>query len=315
MTRPSASLPAVSVVIPTFNRPSLTERAVRSALAQTVAPREIVIVDDASHEPFNWAGGAFSSGAGGATEIRVVRLDANRGAAGARQAGIDATRGDLVAFLDSDDQWAAGKLAAQLEVLAAEQGPQADALTAVVCGWTAVPEDGRPARQRIPVASQSALDFASGCWFSPGTTALVPRAAFDIVGPIDRSLRRLEDLDWFLRLGLAGGRLAVAPVVGATISIGRRGRLKDIDAAGRIILSKVAALPDAALANTLSRRLRAYLDVERANAAYGEARLLATAGYLARSLARKPRLAIPLGAWWRTPDDGEQLQGLNDERS
>lgn len=311
MTRRPASPPAVSVVVPTFNRPSLTERAVRSALAQTVRPLEIVIVDDGSREPFAWTGGGEN-----ATEIRVLRLEANRGAAAARQAGIGAARGDLVAFLDSDDVWAVEKLEAQLDVLAAADGSGAsDALTAVVCGWNAVSEGGGALRQRIPVASRSPVDFASGCWFSPGTTALLPRAAFETVGPLDTSLRRLEDLDWFLRLGLAGGRVVVAPVIGATISIGRRGRLKDIDEAGRIILSKVAALPDAALARTLDRRLRAYLDLERANSAYGERRLLATAGYLARSLARQPRLAMALGAWWRTPEEMEQQQEETDARS
>jgi glycosyltransferase involved in cell wall biosynthesis len=298
--------PTVSVVIPTFNRPLATERAVRSALAQTIAPLEIVIVDDGSAEPFAWDGDAD-----GETEVRVLRQERNRGAAAARQAGVDVARGDLVAFLDSDDEWAPGKLEAQLTLL--DPG-DADALTAVVCGWRAIPEDGGAVRDRIPTATGSVMDFASGCWFSPGTTSVIARRAFEIVGPLDGSLRRLEDLDWFLRLGLAGGRLAVAPVIGASISIGRRGRLKDIDDAGRIILSKVDALPDVALARALRRRLQAYLDVERANAAYGETRLLATAGYLARSLARQPRFTIPLKPWWRKPDETRTTTGAINER-
>jgi glycosyltransferase involved in cell wall biosynthesis len=299
MTRASASPPTVSVVVPTFNRPALTERAVRSALAQTVAAREIVIVDDGSQQPFVWPA------EGTPVEIRVLRLATNGGAAAARQAGVDAARGALIAFLDSDDVWAPHKLKTQMALLAERQDALRDSLTAVVCGWTAVPESGGQPRHRIPIASISARDFASGCWFSPGTTALVPRAAFETVGPLDGSLRRLEDLDWFLRLGLAGGRIVVAPILGATISIGRRGRLSDIDAAARIILDKLDVVADPAEARALRRRLVAYLDLERANAAYAEGRLTATAGYFMRSQARQPRLGIPLRRWWQpAPADG-----------
>lgn len=292
--------PTVSVVIPTFNRTLATRRAVQSVLAQSVAPLEIVIVDDGSAEPF-----AAAADWPSAPEIRILRLAANRGAAAARAAGVDAARGEVIAFLDSDDAWTPGKLAAQLAVLVAEGRRSDAALTAVVCGWQAVPESGRAPTVRIPVASASVLDFASGCWFSPGTTALVPRRAFARVGPFDAALRRLEDLDWFLRLGLAGGRIAVAPIVGATVSIGRRGRLRDIDAAAAIILDKINRLEDKVLARALTRRLTAYLDVERANAALGERQLVATAAYLTRSLVKRPRLTIPLKAWWLTrTDDG-----------
>jgi glycosyltransferase involved in cell wall biosynthesis len=305
-TGPSAT---VSVVIPTFNRQSSTLRAVRSVLAQTATAMEIIVVDDASPTPFALPGGGAPGGG-----IRVLRLDTNRGAAGARQAGIDAARGDLVAFLDSDDVWTPDKLEAQL-ALSREQSGEARDLTAIVCGWTAIPERGGPARRRIPIETASALDFASGCWFSPGSTALIPRRAFDRVGPLDASLRRLEDLDWFLRLGLAGGRLVVAPILGATISIGRRGRLSDIDAAARIILSKVDAMGAGAAPKELRRRLEAYLDVERANSAYAETRYLQMAGYLARSLVRRPRLSIPLKRWWRMPETAGPTQGRTHEHA
>lgn len=310
MTRAFALPPTVSVVVPTFNRRALTERAVRSALAQTVAALEIVIVDDGSQEPFRWPADETPP-----VEIRVLRLDTNQGAAAARQAGVDAARGTLIAFLDSDDVWAPHKLQAQVALLRAGQDNRGDCLTAVVCGWTAVPESGGRLRHRIPVASTSARDFASGCWFSPGTTALVPRAAFETVGPLDGSLRRLEDLDWFLRLGLAGGRIAVAPILGATISIGRRGRLSDIDAAARVILGKIDAAAEAAEAGDLRRRLNAYLDLERANAAYGEGRLTATAGYFMRSQVLQPRLGIALKRWWRTSAQTAHIQEETDERA
>ncbi len=302
MTQRSSFPPSISVVIPTYNRHASTTRAVKSALAQSLSPLEILIVDDGSIEPIAWMPEAETANES-AIEVRVIRRDQNQGASAARRTGIQEARGDLIAFLDSDDLWEPGKLQAQVDMLA---GRVPDDLTAIVCGWSAIPEAGGRASQRIPISSQSVLDFASGCWFSPGTTSVVPRRAFGIVGLPDPSLRRLEDLDWFLRLAMAGGRIVVAPIVGATISIGRRGRLKDINEAGRIILSKLDAISDAALSRDVGRCLNAYLDVERANAAYGEKKFLATAGYLGRSFARKPRLAIPLKPWWPAPHGIEE---------
>lgn len=294
MTQFSARKPAVSVVIPTFNRPDSTERAVRSALAQTLTAKEIVVVDDGSRAPFVWRHAASPE-----TEIRVLRFAINRGASAARQEGIAAAHGDLIAFLDSDDTWEPEKLQAQVSLL--EQTAGTADLTVAVCGWTAVSEEGEPPRYRIPRAASVAAAFASGCWFSPGSTAVIPRTAFEKIGLPDASLRRLEDLDWFLRFGLAGGRIVVSPILGATISIGRRGRVDDIDAAAKVIMSRIDAVSDDNLARTLRRRLHAYLDLERANSAFADKRFLATAGYLSRSLARKPRLRLPLERWWDTP--------------
>lgn len=284
--------PSVSVVIPTFNRPAATQRALQSVFDQTVSPLEIIVVDDGSDEPFV---------ANGRDDVRVIRLPANRGAAAARQAGIDVARGALVAFLDSDDLWTATKLETQLAAwtrLAAAD----DSLTAVACGWESVSDTAGTSRFLVPVESSDVLDFASGCWFCPGSTVLVPRAAFEKVGPFDASLRRLEDLDWFLRFALRGGRLAVAPFIGAAISTGRRGRPDTIDAAGRAILGKLDLIEDANLRRQVRKRLDAYLDIERANAALGSGQYLATGGYCIRSLLKRPRLSIPLKRWWTSPE-------------
>ncbi len=280
---------SVTAVIPVFNRPRAAARAVASALAQTRAPDEILLVDDCSQPPLTLA----DLGTGD-PRVRILRLDANRGAAGARQAGVDAARGEVVAFLDSDDVWLPGKLAAQLPLL---EG--AEALTAVACGWDTVPEISGAPERRIPLASADPLDFASGCWFSPGSTVLVPRAAFARVGPLDPALRRLEDLDWFLRFALAGGRLLVAPMAGAVISTGRRGKRGPVEDAARRIRTRIAALGDPAVTPARLRRLEAYLDLERAAAARNEGARAAMLFLMARSFARAPRLQVPLRRWWR----------------
>jgi len=274
----------VSVVIPSFNRPGATRAAVLSALAQTLPPLEVLVVDDAS-EP------ALDAAALQALDprVRVVRLDVNRGAAGARQAGVDRARGDAIAFLDSDDRWLPEKLAGQVPLLA-------DDLCAVACGWAEVDVSGVPRGVRRPLAAAGVAAFASGCWFSPGTTVILRRAALDRVGPLDAGLGRLEDLDWFIRFARLGGRLAVAPVIGAVIVQGSRARLAPVRAAADRILAKAAG--EYGLDAGEARLLRAWLDVECARAAHNERRWAAFALHLARSYMRVPRQRIQLRDWW-----------------
>ena len=92
-----ATLP-VSVVIPAFNRPEMTARAVRSALAQRpLPPDEVIVVDDHSADQTGAA-----ARAAGAT---VIRHPENRGEGPARNTGLAAARNEWVATLDSDDEW------------------------------------------------------------------------------------------------------------------------------------------------------------------------------------------------------------------
>jgi glycosyltransferase involved in cell wall biosynthesis len=94
---------SVSVVIPTVGRPSL-HAAAESALRQTVAPLEVIVVLDADREPHLPDSPA----------VKVVRTSGGLGPGGARHAGIAASRGDVIALLDDDDTWSAEKLERQL---------------------------------------------------------------------------------------------------------------------------------------------------------------------------------------------------------
>ncbi len=104
----------VSVVIPTHDRASLITRAVDSVLAQEGTELEVIVVDDGSTDDTH---AVIASHYGG--DERVVYVSqAQTGVAGARNAGLARARGNLVAFLDSDDVWRPGKLALQLACLA-----------------------------------------------------------------------------------------------------------------------------------------------------------------------------------------------------
>lgn len=100
----------VSVVIPTYNRAHLVARAIRSALANLTAGDDIIVVDDASTDHTPDVVRAF------AEPVRYVR-SAHGGAGGARNVGLTHAQGDLVAFLDSDDEWSADRLLLQRQFL------------------------------------------------------------------------------------------------------------------------------------------------------------------------------------------------------
>jgi glycosyltransferase involved in cell wall biosynthesis len=87
----------VTVVIPAMNREALLPRALDSVMRQTVAPLEIVVVDDASSDST-----AMVARARG---VRVLTMPQRSGAGQARNVGISAAHTDWVAFLDSDDEW------------------------------------------------------------------------------------------------------------------------------------------------------------------------------------------------------------------
>ena len=94
--------PRATVVIPTRDRPQLLRRALATALRQVDVIAEIIIVDD---------GGSVPSAlpvTGGS--LRVLRKDRSEGVSAARNHGIEAARGEWVAFLDDDYHWAPTKL-------------------------------------------------------------------------------------------------------------------------------------------------------------------------------------------------------------
>jgi glycosyltransferase involved in cell wall biosynthesis len=111
-----ASLPEVTVVVPTHSRwDLLSTAALPSSLRQEEVDVEVVVVDDGSTDST-----AERLAAIGDPRVRVVRHDRPRGVAQARNAGIAAARGEWIALLDDDDLWAPRKLRAQLDAAAAE---------------------------------------------------------------------------------------------------------------------------------------------------------------------------------------------------
>src|SRR5437773_3781756 len=105
----------VSVVIPTYNYARYLPEAIDSALAQTHAPLEVIVVDDGSTDDTPRVLAVYGD------RIRVIR-QANRGPGAARNTGIAAARGEYVGFLDADDVWLPRKLELQMARFEADQG-------------------------------------------------------------------------------------------------------------------------------------------------------------------------------------------------
>jgi hypothetical protein len=104
---------SLSVVIPTFNRAHLIPRAIRSVLSQLRAEDELIVVDDGSTDHTESVVTGF-----GDRRIRYIQ-QTNRGAGAARNRGVREATRDLIAFLDSDDEWLPGKAAMQRQFLTA----------------------------------------------------------------------------------------------------------------------------------------------------------------------------------------------------
>jgi teichuronic acid biosynthesis glycosyltransferase TuaG len=99
-------MPAVSVIVPAYNAEAFLARAIRSVEAQSFRDFEIVVVDDGSTDRTAEVAQGFGS-------VRYIRAS-HAGEAAARNRGLEEARGELVAFVDADDEWLAEKLARQV---------------------------------------------------------------------------------------------------------------------------------------------------------------------------------------------------------
>lgn len=108
----------ISAVIPTFNRGQIVGRAIESALAQKLAPSEIIVVDDGSVDSTRTVAESYGQ------MVRYVH-QGNGGVAAARNRGVREAKCDWIAFLDSDDYWVPDHLSRMARAISATQGAAA----------------------------------------------------------------------------------------------------------------------------------------------------------------------------------------------
>jgi glycosyltransferase involved in cell wall biosynthesis len=262
MTGPSAKRWRVSAIIPVYNRSARLIRSLRSVLNQDASgvDLEVIVVDDGSTEEIR-----LDDMAG---KVKLLRLNKNSGPAAARNFGVLASQGELIAFLDSDDIWLKNKLENQIRLFERTAQPDRLGLSAIVSQFLYL-KSTHPGQieLRIPRPAATLESYAQGCWSSPGSTLLVHRQAFEVVGTYDEGLRRLEDFDWLFRFGRLGGVTSVVDQPGAYITPSRSANVASIDACCSYILEKFKAVGSPPLPPDVRATLEAYLAFEQAAAA------------------------------------------------
>ncbi len=182
----------ISVIIPTFNRAKLVVDAVRSVLDQKEVPEkvEVIVVDDGSTDDTEQTLAKVDG------EIEYIRRE-HSGVSAARNLGISISRGEWIAFLDSDDLWLPGKLREQMKFFAAHPDIflcQTEEIW-IRNGKRINPRKyhGKPSGDCFPLLLER-------CLVSP-SAVVVHRGLFDFAGLFDESLPACEDYDLWLRIG------------------------------------------------------------------------------------------------------------------
>ena len=310
---PAIALPSVSVIVPAYNRAEWIPVTVRSALAQTHAPLEIIVVDDGSKDDAEGA----TSGLG--ASVRYVRKS-NGGVSSARNLGARLARGEYVAFVDADDVWAPRKLELQLRAILATGAEWS------VTDFEVIALDGAPIPARagfrgvFPLFRELGLEPEAflGAWLAQApleaegpvrvfsgdaygalfhgnfvlpSSSLVRRERFLAVGGFDERFRLAEETEFFHRLAAAAPvAVVLEPLVG--YRVGQSGGLTSPANTSVLVRNALQSLEQAtALRPALSERERGAYEVGRRRLllALAYSRLAALDGAGAREALR--------GAW------------------
>jgi glycosyltransferase involved in cell wall biosynthesis len=185
-------VPAVSVIIPTYNRAAFLSEALASVLAQTMGDLEVLVVDDGSTDATREIVMSFDD-----PRVRYL-FQKNLGVSAARNWGVASSRAPLIAFLDSDDVWQPTKLDVQAAYFTAH--PEIS-----ICQTEEIwVRDGKRVNPCDKHAKQSGWIFRECiplCIVSP-SAVMLRREAFYALGGFDESLPACEDYDLWLRAAL-----------------------------------------------------------------------------------------------------------------
>lgn len=187
--------PKVSVIIPTYNRAHLIGRAIQSVLNQSYRDFEIIVVDDGSSDNIGEVVKSFND-----ERIRYIRHKENKGAAAARNTGIEAARGEFIAFQDSDDEWLPEKLEKQMKVF--KNAPEEVGVVYTdmmrITGNKKKYFHSPKIMPEDKIIYERALDY--GVMNIGIQTTLIKKECFDKAGIFDEKFPRFIDLEFFIRL-------------------------------------------------------------------------------------------------------------------
>ena len=193
--------PLVSVIIPAYDVAEFIGEALDSVFAQTFTDYEVIVVNDGSPDmpQLERALAPYMS--------RIVYLkQENRGVSAARNTGIVAARGSLIAFLDGDDVWLPNYLEVQVKRILAD--PTIDVLYPNVLMFGGSSEAGEEFMTICPSNGEVTFERLLLQECNVSNCSIARKDTLVRAGMFDESLRSVEDFDLWLRVIKAGGRIA-----------------------------------------------------------------------------------------------------------
>lgn len=186
----------ISVVVPTYNHSGLLPATLDSVFAQAEQPCEVIVVNDGSSDNTREALRPLAEAG------RIVYIEQqNRGQAAARNRGLQAARGEFVAFLDDDDLWPPDRLEWQAAVL--RENPQA---VLVYGRFAQLRPDGelRPDQNTGFPSGRAFREFRRRNWIHSVGQTLMRTAAVRAIGGFDPQIWGSDDWDLYIRLAQCG---------------------------------------------------------------------------------------------------------------
>jgi glycosyltransferase involved in cell wall biosynthesis len=183
----------VSVIIPVYNCERFLAEAIESVLAQTYRPLEIIVVDDGSTDQSANIARSYK-------EIQYI-YQPNQGAAVARNTGLAAAQGELIAFLDADDVWLPNKLKVQVEYLT--EHPDVGLNVCRIENFLDPEISLPPGGGDVPLMKEQ-INLG---------TMVVRRDVFSQAGDFDPGYSVAEDFDWITRAKDLGVTITILPDV------------------------------------------------------------------------------------------------------
>ncbi len=202
--------PVVSVILPTYNRPKATIQSLQSALNQSVAEKEVVVVDDGSTDQ-TWKMVSEINH----PQLTCIRHEKNKGGSAARNTGIDAAKGEYIAFIDSDDTWHPKKLEKQLNILTTKnhkavyckvdlncQSPWKKIISTISRFLFMKEESMSGGEELLPKVLSGQHDHMYS------SSLMIDGKFLDEIGRFDENLERHQDLELLIRI-VANGTVGV----------------------------------------------------------------------------------------------------------
>jgi glycosyltransferase involved in cell wall biosynthesis len=186
--------PKVSIVLPSYNRAHLIDRAITSLLRQTYKDFEIIVIDDNSCDNTFEVVAKIND-----SRIKYFRNDVNLGPSGSRNKGMQAAKGEYIAFQDSDDEWALNKLEVMLSVFESAKKKPGMVFSSVY----QILSDGKKTKYPTGNINMESASIYSSILFNnfvATPAAIITRDCFEKTGLFDTDLKCFEDYDFFIRV-------------------------------------------------------------------------------------------------------------------